>query len=237
MRACHDPAQVYAPRMHAHPVPRGCALVHTHGAHTERGESRARCAYTRGMLSRALPVSRSPLASRRATLTLLLLALLLGCGSGTRDGETTGASSNPTTSAGGGPTQERDPSADVRIALGVLMPPGTQQVHEQHGAGPEGADVSLIALATRSSEGAALAFVRALAGARETRAGCVDVSGASVCVTPPDRIPPTLLAPVRPVASRAPSWAQAWIAVVRASGPPPCPPCEDDAPTMPGCSC
>ncbi|MCB9659547.1 MAG: hypothetical protein H6726_18015 [Sandaracinaceae bacterium] len=179
-------------------------------------------------------------ASRRQVVLAWLSWVLLvapGCASGTHEGEATTATRTTDPSGADETASDRDPSRDVSVALGVQLPPGTQQAHEQAGAGPEGASVSLVVLATRESEQDTLAFLRHLPGARDTRPGCVDVSGATVCVTPPERVPRTLFAPVRPVADAAPAWARAWIAVERSEGPPPCPPCEDGAPVMPGCSC
>ena len=127
--------------------------------------------------------------------------------------------------------------AAATAALGVPMPPGTVMVSELGGAGPEGARQSRAALATRSSEADALAFFRALPRAQPAPRSCVTVSGAMVCVTPPEEIPRTLFAPVTPVADVAPSWALAWVVVTRAGAPPPCPACVEGSAPPPGCSC
>jgi hypothetical protein len=132
---------------------------------------------------------------------------------------------------------ERPRGAEARDALGVPMPAGTYGVDEMEGAGPEGASERMAALATRLHEGEALAYFRALPGAVATRAGCVRVQSAEVCVMGPDAIPQTLFAPVRPVASATPGWANAWIRVSRSGAPPPCPPCVANAFPPPGCRC
>ena len=110
------------------------------------------------------------------------------------------------------------PGRSVDEALGVTLPGGTRQLHEEH----IDADRPFAAVYLTSSASVSETMDRFEAIADETNREnrrFVLPDGAEVFVSPPQDVPATQLTPIHPVSDGVPLGTRSWIVISRGSPP------------------
>lgn len=112
------------------------------------------------------------------------------------------------------------PGEPVERALGVELPPGSRQVHEEHvEVDPDAPYDAVYVSATWTVDEAIARFERLAKDSNLDARRFVMPDGTMVTVLRPDEVPATRLLPIHPVSDGVPLGTRSWIVVTRGIPP------------------
>lgn len=110
------------------------------------------------------------------------------------------------------------PGRSVEAALGVALPAGTRQLHEEH-TGDERAYSAVYLTSTDPVADTVDRFAAIATEANFDNRRFVLPDGTEVFVSPPQDVPATRLTPIHPVSDGVPLGTQSWIVISRGTPP------------------
>ncbi|HJL19572.1 MAG TPA: hypothetical protein RMH99_28170 [Sandaracinaceae bacterium LLY-WYZ-13_1] len=112
------------------------------------------------------------------------------------------------------------PGRPVQRALGVSVPEGSRQLHDERATADADASFDAVYLSSTLSVAEATArFSSIAAEANDETRRYVLPDGTEVVVAPPHEIPATRLSPIHPVADEVPLGTRSWIVISRGTPP------------------